>query len=196
MNENEREQTKSLFECFRPRRKLESESEGSVEKTVKNVTKLSQGLPGLRDTQVMNTPKKSQPSPPPKKASTSNKVGGGRKSLYPLHDTETEWVEARRYGRVQQDGGVVGLGIIMSETSAGSLGSMSDGELLHALDQSESSVVLGGYAGLVKPIEQAEKLGGVAAIVRACSVVYIAYICQNIYIGCIVHRQKSNEEKS
>ena len=84
----------------------------------------------------------------------------------------------------------------MSETSAGSLGSMSDGELLHALDQSESSVVLGGYAGLVKPIEQAEKLGGVAAIVRACSVVYIAYICQNIYIGCIVHRQKSNEEKS
>ena len=66
---NEREQTTSLFECFRPRRKLESESEGSVEKTVKNVTKLSQGRPGLRDTQVMNTntPKKSQPSPPPKK---------------------------------------------------------------------------------------------------------------------------------
>ena len=84
MNENEREQTKSLFECFRPRRKLESESEGSVEKTVKNVTKLSQGLPGLRDTQVMNTPKKSQPSPPPKKASTSNKaVGGGEKVSTP-----------------------------------------------------------------------------------------------------------------
>ena len=95
---NENEQTTSLFECFRPRRKLESESEGSVEKTVKNVTKLSQGRPGLKDTQVMNT-------------------------------NSTPYMILRRNGSRR--------------------GAMA------------------GYAGLVKPIEQAEKLGGVAAIVRA-----------------------------
>ena len=50
-NENEGKQTTSM----RSRRSLESESEESVEKSVKNVTKLLQGRPGLRDTQVRNT---------------------------------------------------------------------------------------------------------------------------------------------
>ena len=50
-NKNEGKQTTSL----RSRRSLERESEESVEKCVKNVTKLLQGWPGLRDTQVRNT---------------------------------------------------------------------------------------------------------------------------------------------
>ncbi len=40
---------------MRSRKRLESESEESVEKSVKNVTKLLKGRPGLRDTQVRNT---------------------------------------------------------------------------------------------------------------------------------------------
>ena len=40
---------------MRSRKRLESESEESVEKPVKNVTKLLKGRPGLRDTQVRNT---------------------------------------------------------------------------------------------------------------------------------------------
>ena len=40
---------------MRSRRRLQSESEESVENSVKNVTKLLKGLPWLRDTQVRNT---------------------------------------------------------------------------------------------------------------------------------------------
>ena len=40
---------------MRSRKRLESESEESVEKPVKNVTKLLKGRPGLRDIQVRNT---------------------------------------------------------------------------------------------------------------------------------------------
>ena len=40
---------------MKSRKRLESESEESVEKSVRNVTKLLKGWPGLRDTQVRNT---------------------------------------------------------------------------------------------------------------------------------------------
>ena len=50
-NANEGKQTTSV----RSRKRLESESEESVEKPVKNVTKLLKGRPGLRDTQIRNT---------------------------------------------------------------------------------------------------------------------------------------------
>ena len=54
---------------------------------------------------------------------------------------------------------MVGLGI-MYETGE----SEPDSEPVHAMDQGESSVVF-GYTGLVKTIEQAEKLGGAAGSV-------------------------------
>ena len=59
---------------------------------------------------------------------------------------------------------MVGIGI-MSETGE----SLSDSEPVHAVDQGESSVVF-GYTGLVKTIEQAEKIEGAAggAIEQKC----------------------------
>ena len=63
-------------------------------------------------------------------------------------ETEAEWFDSRRV-IAEPSKVVVGLG--MSDTRVESLGRISDSEFLHAMDQSESNVVLGDYAGWGKP---------------------------------------------